>query len=1115
MATSTKYTKSGTVIRCDTSVQPRNRVTGAWPIPAFPTTGNSFLSLTLAAIAQDGSSGINIATTTTLPGPVGTWTLYWYAYQGSAPTSPTLNPVDLPGLTINLTLPGVMASATFVAYLQQVSAGQTLTYASATISTPVNVDQSTDGLSVADQILLIQNWKAALATQTSLAAQAVVEAVSSVALATAMTNLSNGLIAAGAGASWATAWPSTSNFYSTGITTSLTSWWAAITTAAEALRAAIAAVPASNDYLDNAAKIVLVGDWNAEAVIKISLDASAVLLSMPNTSGTPRYVYDAAVAAISTNLIAAGAPAAWATSWPDGATWSHAGIKAALAGWWTTVAAARAAFQTAIGLAQSSAAQAAAISDTTSRALLKLNFATSDGLRINGTTLDGASITSAAMSNSNSTNLIPNGNSETPAPAAGWPSGCAEASGLVNVNAIVGGAYTGRSGANARMAAMASWIYVSNRIAASPGDQFYGQAWAMPVDVGGVLAQYSINYYNAAGVWQSGVYGNATVPGGVWSFLSISGTVPAGCAFIDVALAGPGTSRMFYDDIYLGKVSVAGMLAANSVISNNIAANTISTRELICANATNLIPNPNSDPCPSNGGAWPVDAYENAALYALDPSPYGGTGIRKLVGTGVPQMVAVTGPIPCKMGDTFTFLAGATTDWGAAGHGWLVLNYLNAAGALISTVNSGVTGATWAPLSVTVTATDSATNYIQFCLANNQALAIPAAFAGLIARQCSDASVIVDGTLTALFSRFGNSLASTNNNHGLVSSSVAPVGVYQSGVPFTTTFADGTWTAGSFVVGQQYRIISVGTTTWASCGTSWIGTSGVVGSIFTATAIGAGTGTAAHVASDCVAEWGGSHNLGGFQLSGLGIAKLGFGANSNVILTSGTTVWTAPQMGTPGQSYKILVTVQGGGASGMGGSASCNGGGGGGHCSFELLVRDGSTLTCVVGAGGATSANSTINAGGTSTVTLGGTLPVGGLSAGLLMTCTGGGNNTWGGNVNAGSGPMAGFLGEVGGAPGMGQNGWAGGPFIKFLAGGPGGGVAGGTQTGGNSGGWQGGTFQGTVAGGGASPFGPGGSGNGSGIGVTPATWAYGAGGGGGYTTSGAGAGGVIQIQIL
>ena len=51
------------------------------------------------------------------------------------------------------------------------------------------------------------------------------------------------------------------------------------------------------------------------------------------------------------------------------------------------------------------------------------------------------------------------------------------------------------------------------------------------------------------------------------------------------------------------------------------------------------------------------------------------------------------------------------------------------------------------------------------------------------------------------------------------------------------------------VVGQAYRILSVGTTNWAACGAS--NSNAAVGDVFTATAVGAGTGTVQNVGT-CV-----------------------------------------------------------------------------------------------------------------------------------------------------------------------------------------------------------------------------------------------------------------------
>lgn len=57
---------------------------------------------------------------------------------------------------------------------------------------------------------------------------------------------------------------------------------------------------------------------------------------------------------------------------------------------------------------------------------------------------------------------------------------------------------------------------------------------------------------------------------------------------------------------------------------------------------------------------------------------------------------------------------------------------------------------------------------------------------------------------------------------------------------WTTIFTDSTTTAGSFIVGREYKIVSVGTTDFTTIGAS----ASTVGIVFVATGVGSGTGTA-------------------------------------------------------------------------------------------------------------------------------------------------------------------------------------------------------------------------------------------------------------------------------
>ena len=185
MATSAKYVKSGATIQCDTSIQPRPTVQSAWPLPVFTGTGNSFLNLSLVSIAQTGRAGVQINSIATLNGPAGTWNLYWLAYQGTMPSNPVWNAVAIPTLTVNILLDSVMPSATFIAYLEQVTAGQTYTYAQASLTTPADPTQQTlqtlyagwlalgngPTITVAQQTTAWADYQSLLTQKASLAAQ--------------------------------------------------------------------------------------------------------------------------------------------------------------------------------------------------------------------------------------------------------------------------------------------------------------------------------------------------------------------------------------------------------------------------------------------------------------------------------------------------------------------------------------------------------------------------------------------------------------------------------------------------------------------------------------------------------------------------------------------------------------------------------------------------------------------------------------------------------------------------------------------------------------------------------------------------------------------------------
>ena len=409
MSSTVSYVKSGTIIQCSTSSLPRPRPQTAWPIPVFPSTGNSFLALAIQGVKNNSAQAVVVTTPVALPGSASAvWTLYWTAYQGSAPPVLSWHSVSVPssGLGTGLMLlpPN---DATVVAYLQRGEAGQTSTYAQVSISTPPLALTDVGYLAPSEQLAVVLQWNQTQALKTTLDAAASALSVSSASYDASIATLSSNLIAATAPANWATAWPSTDIFASAGIKTNLATWWAAIASPQTALQSALAnaaaiatgagaptaigdgvtttyiwgggtvkingvttaayttssglltftAAPSmgallqgvstnaqqgvtqinSLDYLTNIDKIILMQDWNSEASIQTALDTQATTLSIT----TEKTNYDSAVTALSTSIISAGAPANWATIWPDGTIWNHSGIMTSLKSWWASIASTR------------------------------------------------------------------------------------------------------------------------------------------------------------------------------------------------------------------------------------------------------------------------------------------------------------------------------------------------------------------------------------------------------------------------------------------------------------------------------------------------------------------------------------------------------------------------------------------------------------------------------------------------------------------------------------------------------------------------------------------------------------------------------------------------------
>ena len=474
--------------------------------------------------------------------------------------------------------------------------------------------------------------------------------------------------------------------------------------------------------------------------------------------------------------------------------------------------------------------------------------------------------------------------------------------------------------------------------------------------------------------------------------------------------------------------------------------------QLTIANYDNLVPNPNSEMAAPVGG-W-GNAPEGQGVYISAPDAYTGNGLRYL---SAGQQILVTHKIPVVMGDTYNF--SAMSKHVGSGTSQIYLQTYDANGS--ATGNVLLTQAlttTYTQISANWTVAQVAgvdTAFVAMSLYGNGGYSY---FDNLYMRRCNDANVIVDGTLQALFARIAGAIASTN---------------------YSPT------TSGSAATG--FKLSSTGLSLTDITGTP---------------------------RSDVLFDLGGSMLVGGYYGGSMAFAKLFYGTNgNNTFLNTGgkgaTTAWswTAPSMG-GASSYRVRVTLQAGGAGGMGAVAGSAGGGSGAYTQIELDVTPGNVLSGVVGGGGATGGTTNCTAGMNTTLVLaaGTGTNVSGFTAGTLLTLGGGGTggaNAYGGGstgvlVTSGAGPAASATLAIGGDT-----------FIKY-ANGAGGGARG-TTNGGSCGGF-------TNAGngcGGSSCYGIGGAQNLSGQGASAASTSYGAGGGAGSTTGGAGADGKVIIQIL
>lgn len=367
----------------------------------------------------------------------------------------------------------------------------------------------------------------------------------------------------------------------------------------------------SPNYLSNAAKIALRQQWDAEAYQQAQLNTQA------SAAGVSSSAYGNAISALSTALVSAGAPANWATTWPNGTTsgpWS--GIVTTIRDAWSTIAQERVKLQNAIAAADATAkansAQTSAVTTAANDALSKMNSAilqaqlhqvafassalpalpnasypagylaqTTDNRKyqVNAGGTAWGEITQAAvgifgqivaaqLTVVNFDNLIPNPTSEMGAAAAGMNP---EGNGLVN--------NTARTGNWCRSLTSGYDLILSRDIPCSPGDMFLFSGYAVCNKSADSNLAVKMLFKNAAG---AAVYYPGAPINLDWNDyrpFSVSFVAPTGASTVQFLVSAPTGSGVTYwlDDLYARRMADASLIVDGAILAKIQAGDVIAT----------------------------------------------------------------------------------------------------------------------------------------------------------------------------------------------------------------------------------------------------------------------------------------------------------------------------------------------------------------------------------------------------------------------------------------------------------------------------------------------------------------------------------------------------------
>lgn len=580
----------------------------------------------------------------------------------------------------------------------------------------------------------------------------------------------------------------------------------------------------SPDYLTNSDKINLMAQYAAELATKTQLDTTAASLSVSST------YYDNAVAAISTGLIAAGAPSNWATTWPDGTTsgpWT--GIQTSLGNWWEQVAAQRTALQASISAAQAAAAQAAATAAAAQNTTNQVNGAIADAQQY-ASNAQAAAIAAASTDASNkmntaittAQNLAPLVVTGLPAlPSSSYPSGrlawnttdgqlyrstgstwtaltvsAPDISGTLSASQIASLAASQVTGTlSASQIASVTAAQVTGQIT---GTQIANGAVSTPQLAAGAVTANNIaaNTITASQIAASTITGTQVAAGTITGNNIAAGTIQAG----NIA-AGTITGDRVAANTITGSNVAAGAITANNIASSTItagqiAAGAITTSKLVVTSQGLAL---NSDPYCKDATAWTMgDSGNGFSVVNVSDG---------LIGSSALQMTSAdvrSLPIPLSPNKTYRIKVTARGVGAAAPNCYIRLYQYGASASIPASgyptsgiINNTTLGTgqyenftipgSWTTYTITVT---TYSGVAQGLLSFHGAwtLSSPAVqVQDFEIAEMTDSSLIVDGTVTTTKLAAGSVTASAIAANAVTSSAIASNAITTNKLAVTST----------------------------------------------------------------------------------------------------------------------------------------------------------------------------------------------------------------------------------------------------------------------------------------------------------------------------------------